>query len=935
MRRTFGTFVLVVAIAAVLCSATRQIPEAEAMAYPTAKVTSVDYPSFVSPDASFQVNIRAEYSDKFLADIGIWDADEGLMIQSFTLISQFTGPGNVTFNLSLTAPTTIGQWHLIAINRVWWQDAWYEDPNGGAMPFTVTVEGLSSNVTLTFGSIGTSTQIVVDNASYQVQNQSSTTLALQAGPHLLRAPPIVQGSLGERYVFAGWSDGVNSDPHQIFLTQPTSLFAMYRTEYYLSAQSDRGQVIGEGWYEKATQATVVVTPTIAVTPFPGFVSEYRFNGWSGDSSSSSPVLTLTMDGPKQINATWVKNGTAIDQGVALDLLVLGCVVLSARLVFVRYRRRGRRSRSPEGGGHKTGLICLVLCILVVSMTFTTALAQLPSPRASIVKIGDAEWYYWNRSGSDTCLVWLGGGIPEEAGSGSYGYLINPFDYESFGTIRFIQGLASYYCVLALQQGSTESFDPAANRTINQELFTPQTSVIEAVHNWVSAQGYQHTYVVGYSVGGEAATAELTLTNPEDWSTQDGLILITVPFGQDVVKNANELRTNLFVIYGGNLPDYEATGLQYFNSTRPEGRLGTQYFHKEFHVIADVGHEVWTIRATGDYDTQALNLIVAFIERSKVLQNENYSVSRASNSTGVMTARIVAVQSPKTVAEGAAFVVQCNLSLNSPIRQPTILAAYETGQETILSETTIVTNRTIVRLVIPSVSIGTELPLSVVVLQNSTRRWVQVSNTYHATVSINISNLVILTMDASVPGMAFSFDNAQFTTNSSGMVQILTARGQHSIEVQPFVYVGNGSRLRFTRWDDSTNATLRQLDLNENTSLHAFYTQQYFMQVTSPYGQTFGSGWYDADSLATVRVQPPMLNEPPVFFSYWTSGMNASEVRTLLFVNSPTVVQAVWNGTSSPSELSPWLIISVLTFTILLLLNVRTRKSKKERVEEGS
>jgi hypothetical protein len=868
-----------------------------------------------------------------LADIGIWDADEGLMVQSFTLISQFTGPGNVTFNLSLTAPTTVGQWHLIAINRVWWQDAWYEDPNGGAKPFTVTVKGLSNNVTLTLGSVGTSTQIVVDNASYQIQNQSSTTLVLRPGPHALRAPLIVQGSLGERYVFVGWSDGVNSDPHQIFLTQPTSISALYRTEYYLSAQTDRGQVVGEGWYEKGTQATVVVTPTITVPSFLGLRDEYRFNGWSGDSSSTSYVLTLTMDGPKQINATWIKTGTTIDQGVPLDLLLLGCMLLGARLVFVRYPRRGRRPRYQiEGARHKTGLICLGLCLLIVSMTFPTALAQLPSPMASIVKIGDAEWYYWNRPGSDTCVLWLGGGIPEEAEPGFYGYLINPFDYESFGTMRFIQGLASYYCVLALQQGSTEGFNPAANRTIYQELFSPQTSVIEAVHKWIIEQGYQHTFVVGYSVGGEAATAELTLTHPEDWSTQDGLVLITVPFGQDVIKNANELRTNLFMIYGGNLPDYEATGLQYFNSTQPEGLLGTQYFHKEFHVIADVGHEVWTIRATGDYDTRALNLVVAFIERSKVLQIENSFGSRVSNSTGIMTARIVSVQSPKKVAEDEPFVVQCNLSFNSLIHKPTILAAYETGQETILSETALVTNRTIARLVIPPILNSTELPLSLIVLQNSTGRWVQVSNAYQTRVTVN--NLVTLTIDASVPGMFFSFDNTQFTTNSSGIIQIPTARGEHSIQIQPFVYFDNTSRLRFTGWDDSTNATSRQLNLDDNTTLHAVYTQQYFVQVSSPYGQTVGSGWYDADSLATVLVQPPMLNEPPVFFSHWTIAMNASEVRTLLPVNSPTIVEAVWNGTSSPPELnaafqSPWFILSALTFTILLLLNMKTRKSKKD------
>jgi hypothetical protein len=931
MRRTFGTLVLIVAFAAVLCSANLPIPIAEATSYPTAKVTSVDYPHLVSAGASFQVIIRAEYSDKFLADIGIWDADEGLMVQSFTLISQFTGPGNVTFNLSLFAPTTVGQWHLIAINRVWWQDAWYEDPKGGAMPFTVTVEGLSNIVTLTLGSVGTSAQIVVDNASYQIQNQSSITLALQPGPHSLQAPLVVQGTFGERYVFVGWSDGVNSDPRQVLLTQPTSLSALYRSEYYLSVQSDRGELVGEGWYGKGEQATVVVTPTVTVPSFPGVIDEYRFNGWSGDSSSTSYVLTLTMDGPKQIDATWIKTGTTIDQDVAIDLLLLGCVILGVRLVFVRYRQRDRGARSPIGGaGHKTRFICLGVCLLILSATFPMALAQLPSPKASSVRIGDAEWYYWDRPGSDTCLLWLGGGIPQEAEPGSYGYLINPFDYESFGTIRFIQDLASYYCVLALQQGSTEGFNPAANRTIYQEFFTPQTSVIEAVHKWIGEHGYQHTFVVGYSVGGEAATAELTLSHPEDWSTQDGLVLITVPFGQDVIKNANELRTNLFVIYGGNLPDYEATGLQYFNSAQPEGLRGVQYFHKEFHVLADVGHEVWTIRATGDYDTQALNLIVAFIERSKVLQIESSLGSRVSNSTGIKTARIVSVQSPKKVAEGEPFVVQCNLSLNSAIPPPTILAAYETGQG-LVSETAIASNNTIAQLVIPPTSNSTDLSLSIIVLQNSTGRWVQASNTYPAKVTVN--NLVTVTIVTSIPVMVLSFDNTKFTTNSSGIIQIQTVPGQHSIQVQPFIYFGNTSRLRFTGWDDSTNTTMRQLNLNDNTTLYAVYTQQYFVQVNSPYGQTAGSGWYDAGSLATVLVQPPMLNEPPVFFSHWTTGMNASEVRTLLPANSPTIVEAVWNGTSTPPELnasiqSPWLLLSVITFMILLLLNVKTRKSKK-------
>jgi hypothetical protein len=250
----------------------------------------------------------------------------------------------------------------------------------------------------------------------------------------------------------------------------------------------------------------------------------------------------------------------------------------------------------------------------------------------------------------------------------------------------------------------------------------------------------------------------------------------------------------------------------------------------------------------------------------------------------------------------------------------------------LSETTIEANSTIARLVIPPVPNTTELPLSFIILQNSTGGWVQVSNSYQARVTVN--NLVTVTIDASVPGMAFSFDNTQFTTNSSGTIQILTTEGQHSIQVQPFVYFGNTSRLRFTGWDDSTNATLRQLNLSDNTTLNAIYTQQYLVQVNSAYGQTAGSGWYDVDSLAVALVQPPMLNEPPVLFSHWTTGMNASEVRILLPVTSATMVEAVWNSTSSPSDLyaqfqSPLFVLSALALIILLLLNMKPPRSKKE------
>jgi len=91
-------------------------------------------------------------------------------------------------------------------------------------------------------------------------------------------------------------------------------------------------------------------------------------------------------------------------------------------------------------------------------------------------IGDAHWYVWDGIRTDTCLLWLGGGISQETVIGYNYYWINPFDYESFGTIQFVRDLAEHFCVIALQKGSYKSFNEAANRTIHQQLYDVQSTI---------------------------------------------------------------------------------------------------------------------------------------------------------------------------------------------------------------------------------------------------------------------------------------------------------------------------------------------------------------------------------------------------------------------------------------------------------------------------
>jgi len=901
---------------------------AHAETQPTIQITSVDYPQTVLPGKGFNVKVNAWYSGAFLSDVGVWDLNSGLMVQSMTYISQFTGPGNVSFTLSLAAPSSSGVWHLLAINRVWWQNAWYQDPKGGEEPFTVDVV---TNLTLTLGSIGASAKIAVDGHPYEIQNDSSVSAALRPGAHVLEAPMVIEAASNMRYVFVGWSNGVNSNPQSIFLAEPMAIYALFRTDYYLSAQSDMGQIAGGGWYPEGAQATVAVTPT-AVTDQFGLIDEYSFAGWSGVSNSTSNDLVLTMDGPKQIRANWTYAGEVIDSIVVEGALLLCCLPLLGRLVILRHRRSGKSSPRRQLHSAKRGMaLLLMLGVLVMPLIAPAAHAQLlPQPNAPIITIGDARWYYWAHPGSDTCLIWLGGGVPEQTEPGSYAYFINPYAYESFDTIRFIQDLTSYYCVVALQQGSVRGFNPAANRTIYQELFQPETAIIEEVHAWVEGQGYAHTFVVGYSVGGQAAVADLTLSHAQDWTTEDGIILITVPFSQDVLNNARELRTNLFIIYGGNLQDYEATGEQFYNATQTEGVHGTQYFHKEFHAINDAGHEVWTLRATGAYDRQALNLIIGFIERSKTLQITHGLEMPFSDITSHIDASVLSVQAPAKVDANQAFLVRSNVTFKGPTFRALILIAYNSADFNVSSEVSLAGNNgSPASIVIPPISQNAKLTLTFVTFQNSSGIWIQASNPYSTTVVI--TDLVNLTVQ-SFPGVVFYFDGRSYSTNSSGFAEIPAVRGQYLVEAQSFIYLSNASRLRFVGWEDLTNQTPRQISLAGDRTIEVLYVQQYLVQVSSVYGQTVGSGWYDANSTLSALVQPPLLSSPRVIFSHWTPINNQSEVSFLAVVTAPETVSAVWDTENlvQPGQLvfTPMIIVSILALVVLVILNLRLRRSKR-------
>ncbi len=102
-----------------------------------------------------------------------------------------------------------------------------------------------------------------------------------------------------RYTFQQWQDDNTSNPRYFSMPSAfTTYTAQFSSEYLMTvtpSPATGGQVSGGGWYAQSTSASLTATPN------PG----YLFAGFTGDASGSSPSLTVPMNGPMNVTATFL------------------------------------------------------------------------------------------------------------------------------------------------------------------------------------------------------------------------------------------------------------------------------------------------------------------------------------------------------------------------------------------------------------------------------------------------------------------------------------------------------------------------------------------------------------------------------------------------------------------------------------------------------
>ncbi|MEM2087513.1 MAG: NosD domain-containing protein [Thermoproteota archaeon] len=137
------------------------------------------------------------------------------------------------------------------------------------------------------------------------------------------------------------SDGIGDTPYTINSRNVDRYPLMRRIRFFfINVSTSCGAVLGSGWYEAGSTATVSVAST---TVGKDFFTNYVFEGWSigGSIVSNSPIYSFTVDESATLVANWRTETNFITIG-----LIVGAVIIVVIALFILVARRKRAPVPP-------------------------------------------------------------------------------------------------------------------------------------------------------------------------------------------------------------------------------------------------------------------------------------------------------------------------------------------------------------------------------------------------------------------------------------------------------------------------------------------------------------------------------------------------------------------------------------------------------------
>ena len=106
--------------------------------------------------------------------------------------------------------------------------------------------------------------------------------------------------------------------------------------------------------------------------------------------------------------------------------------------------------------------------------------------------------------------------------------------------------------------------------------------------------------------------------------------------------------------------------------------------------------------------------------------------------------------------------------------------------------------------------------------------------------------------------------------------------------------GYGKRVVFSHWSGGSTSPTLQFTASAPQNVTLFWDTQYMVNATTAYGNATGSGWYDANSTAHIRLSTafvPTSNGTALGFSQWSNGNTTANLS--IHVRQPVFLNAIF------------------------------------------
>jgi len=160
---------------------------------------------------------------------------------------------------------------------------------------------------------------------------------------------------------------------------------------------------------------------------------------------------------------------------------------------------------------------------------------------------------------------------------------------------------------------------------------------------------------------------------------------------------------------------------------------------------------------------------------------------------------------------------------------------------------------------------------------------------------------VLTIQTPYPDTPVKVDEESYITDAYGKIHVFSLPDYHTINVTTPVLTEPGSRIVFTKWNDSDTSNPRILFVSRTLILEAQYETQYLLIINTNFGTTnplVGEYWYKADSTVkiTATAPSPTSGEHYVWLG-WTRTGNGSQSSVdnpdFITIDRPINETAAW------------------------------------------